>query len=175
MNDANNKKLLRAGDWSEDIAWELYETTTLPPEELCTAVMCVAISDNRVVLACAKRGWGMLGGHIEEGESLEDALRREAHEEGDFIIAQCQPFAVRKITAKTQIPHQRPGKNYPFPVSYIAYYWATTEQPLGVSTGDEIFESGSFKISEVDSLKTPDQLVIEVGWKAFESYSLPLQ
>lgn len=161
------------GNWGKNISWELYETSTLPPAELCTAVMCVAINDNKVVLACSERGWGMLGGHIEDGESLDDALRREALEEGGFNVEQYELFAVRKITAK--VPETaRLGKSYPHPTSYMTYYWVTTSQPLRAPSGEEILESGSFTLNEIDALETPDQSVIKAGWQAYTAHKASL-
>jgi 8-oxo-dGTP pyrophosphatase MutT (NUDIX family) len=161
--------LLGTGNWSDNLHWELYQTTQLPPAELCTAVMCVAIADGKIVLARSTRGWGMLGGHIEDGETLEDALRREALEEGGFTIGHTRLFAVRKITAQKPAPHQQAGKSYPFPTSYIAYYWATTDTPLHVVTGSEILESRSVTLAEVHTLDTPDEPVIVAGWNAHQS------
>ena len=163
-------KRIAVGDWGEHVSWELYEASTLPPAELCTAVMCVAVSDGKVVLACSERGWGMLGGHIEAGETLDAALMREALEEGGFIIDRHQLFAVRKITAKIQAS-KRPGITYPFPTSYMTYYWATTSKPLQAPTGEEILESGSFALDELGALKSADQIVIEAGWEAYSKYS----
>lgn len=167
-----DEKMLAVGDWGENISWELYETSIPPPAELCTAVMCVAIIDEKIVLACSERGWGMLGGHIEEGETLDAALRREASEEGGFSVDQYQLFAVRKITAK--VPGAgRLGKGYPFPTSYMTYYWATTNQPLQTPTGEEVLESDSFALSDIAKLNTPDQPVIEAGWKAYAAHLAP--
>lgn len=162
-----NATLLQVGNWGENVSWELHKTTTPPPKDLCTAVMCVAIFKNKIVLSCSERGWGIVGGHVEDGESLEEALRREALEEGGFVIDEYKLFAVRKITAKVATPHQRPGQTYPFPTSYMAYYWATTSQPLRVPTGEEVIESGEFEIKDIASLDTSDQAVIEAGWRAF--------
>jgi len=165
----SDSRLIMTGNWGENISWELHATTALPPAELCTVVMCVAIANGKIVLACSERGWGMLGGHIEAGESLDDALYREALEEGGFRIERRELFAVRKITAK--VPKTgRAGKDYPFPTSYMAYYWATTNQPLQPPTGEEILESGSFALDEIEALKTPDRPVIEAGWKAYISH-----
>jgi len=171
---AVNNTLIATGDWGKNISWELYETSELPPAELCTAVMCVAIADGKIVLACSERGWGMLGGHIEDGETLDAALRREALEEGGFTIKNYALFAVRKITATVQTS-QRPGKKYPFPVSYMAYYWATTDQPLRPPTGEEILESASFTLNEISRLTTPDQPVIETGWRAYSTADAKLE
>jgi len=47
----------------------------LPPQELVTAAFCLAITEGEeIILARSKRGWGMLGGHAKDGESIEDAL-----------------------------------------------------------------------------------------------------
>jgi 8-oxo-dGTP pyrophosphatase MutT (NUDIX family) len=165
----NSATLIETGHWSENITWELFATSTPPSDALCTAVMGVAIADGKVVLACSERGWGMLGGHIEDAETLHEALVREALEEGGFVVKDHKQFAVRKITALKQVDHGRENKAYPFPTSYIVYYWLTTDQPLLPPTGEEIIESGSFTLAEVAGLKTPDQSVIELGWQACQS------
>lgn len=164
--DEKSKELIISGSWSKNISWKLYRATKLPPAELITAVMCVAIDDTKIVLACSDRGWGMLGGHIEDGETLDEALFREAREEGGFIIEKHDLFAVREITAKVRESF-RPGKDYPFPVSYMPYYWATTNQPLRAPYGEEIIESGSFSLDDIVSLNTPDLPVIRAGWESF--------
>jgi 8-oxo-dGTP pyrophosphatase MutT (NUDIX family) len=160
------ESLIAKGSWSENISWELYKTSNLPPVELCTAVMCVAIAGGRIVLARSQRGWGMLGGHIENGETLDEALFREALEEGGFVIDRYELFAIRKIIARTPEPN-RTGASYPFPTSYIVYYWATTDHPILGTTGEEIVESGSFAPAEVEALKTPDQPIINTGWNEY--------
>jgi len=159
--------LLATGAWSEDITWELYATSVLPPVELCSAVMCVAIRNDSIILTRSERGWGMLGGHIENDETLDEALYREALEEGGFVIDSHHLFAVRKITSTRPIPHQQEGKTYPHPIGYLPYYVATTKQELQSPTGDEIIESNGFAIHEIDLLKTRDQPTIEAGWKAY--------
>jgi 8-oxo-dGTP pyrophosphatase MutT (NUDIX family) len=171
--DKSTHTLFDAGSWSDDITWELYTTSVLPPIELCSAVMCVAISDGKVVLTRSERGWGMLGGHIEAGETLEDALRREALEEGGFTIDTHRLFAVRKITSRRPIPHQQEGRTYPHPIGYLPYYWATTNHDLKHPTGEEIIESSSFDIAEVPLLRTRDQIVIDAGWTAYNTQRQP--
>jgi 8-oxo-dGTP pyrophosphatase MutT (NUDIX family) len=162
--DSSTHTLIERGSWSDDIAWELYATSVLPPAELCSAVMCVAFSDDKVVLARSERGWGMLGGHLEDNETLEDALYREAMEEGGFAIDSYELFAVRKIISRRPIPHQQPGKTYPFPVSYLPYYVATTRSAIIAPSGEEIIESASFTLDDLPSLKTRDLKTIEAGW-----------
>jgi ADP-ribose pyrophosphatase YjhB (NUDIX family) len=156
------------GTWSNKISWELHETVNLPPLELCTAVFCLAITqDHKIVLARPSRGWGLLGGHIEEGETALDALMRESLEEGGFIPEHPQLFAHRKIISSEPIPHQDPAKFYPCPVSYNLFYWATSKKPLAEPTGIEILESGVFTPQEAIALSPSSRSVIELGYGVF--------
>jgi 8-oxo-dGTP pyrophosphatase MutT (NUDIX family) len=164
--------LVEQGSWGDNIKWKLYDSKTLPSTELITAVFCVAIDANdKIVLARSERGWGLLGGHIEDDEELVATLTREAEEEGGFTP--CNPilYAYRKITASRPVPHQNPNKQYPFPISYLAYYWATTKSPISQFTGKEILESASFSIDEIRALNTPDLPIIELGYTSFLNYS----
>lgn len=171
--DKSTHTLLDIGSWSNDVSWELYATSVLPPADLCSAVMCVAIRDNKVILARSERGWGMLGGHIEGDETFEETLYREALEEGGFIIDSHTLFAVRKIISRRPIPHQQEGRTYPYPVSYIPYYVAVTDKELLKPTGEEILENGSFILNDLPALKTRDQRTIEAGWRTLQGSPEP--
>ena len=78
------KKPVEEGTWSDNVSWKLYSSDALPDEKLVTVVFCVAIHNDEIILMRAERGWGMLGGHVEGGESLLEALTREAVEEGGY-------------------------------------------------------------------------------------------
>jgi 8-oxo-dGTP pyrophosphatase MutT (NUDIX family) len=162
------KKIISTGQWGSDATWELYHSMDQPPLALSTAVMCVAIHDGSIILCRNDRGWGVLGGHIEEGESHIDALKREAHEEGGFLIDSHAQFAVRKITNSRplSLPGRRP---YPFPISYMSFYWATTTTPLTTHFGEDILESKAFPLSEITPELTNDYAVILAGWNAFHA------
>lgn len=91
-----------AGTWTwgdESVEWELYGSSTLPKPEDCTAAFCVAITrEDKIVLEREERGWGMIGGHIDDGEDIEQALARECLEEGGFIVKAPVLFGERSGT-----------------------------------------------------------------------------
>ena len=161
-----NAQMVGKGTWSDDIAYELYLTNDLPPLELTSAVMCVAVVGDTVCLARAKRGWGILGGHIEPGESFEETLMRELDEEAGYKPDSFQLFAVRKLLPARPIPHQRKGEFYPYPIGYTVYYKATSQNIPTGHHGDDILESRLFTMEELAAIETGDREVIELAQKS---------
>jgi 8-oxo-dGTP pyrophosphatase MutT (NUDIX family) len=166
------EQLIESGSWGDNTSWEIYLSSMTPSIGLVTAVACVAISNtetNEVVLTRNQRGWEVLAGHIKEGESPLEALSREALEEGGFEISKTVPFGYRKITALKRPGPESRAFNYPFPVSYIAYFLAYTERPLKAVTGEEIIESRAFSVIDrqklVDNgdLNELEQTIINLG------------
>ncbi|HEU4966099.1 MAG TPA: NUDIX hydrolase [Candidatus Saccharimonadales bacterium] len=146
---------LLTGQWDDNQSWQLYRSDELPDIALCTAVYCLAIlpAAEQVVLARNHRGWEMLGGHIEPGETVERALLRECLEEGGFTPEHYRLFGYRKITAKRPVSHnQRVGGFYPFPHGFIPHFIATSDLPLQRPSGLEIVESRVFSFDEVAKL-----------------------
>jgi len=159
--------IVDAGVWRDGgVGWELHSSSILPSPEDCTAAFCVAITRHgKIVLAREERGWGMIGGHIEDHETIEQALVRECLEEGGFIVTSPVLFGYRKIIASQPVAHPTPGKAYPFPVSYIAYYYATTDKELSVPTEREVLEIREFTIEQIITLGIPDCSTIKLGWE----------
>jgi 8-oxo-dGTP pyrophosphatase MutT (NUDIX family) len=157
-----------SGTWEQDVSWELYKSSELPPAELCTAVFCLALHDDGVVLTRTKRGWEMLGGHIETGETVEEALFREAHEEGGFTPEEYQLFGHKKLTAPRPVPSSREGIFYPFPTGYVVYFVAKSSLPLEAPHGDEgeILESRAFTLEEIAELDSDMHDIITIGLEA---------
>ena len=134
------------GDWSKNLSWELYLASELPKDALCSAVCCIAIASvdpPRVVLTRNHRGWELIAGHIEPGETVEEALVRECQEEGGFTPSTYTLLGYRKITAKVPEVNDHHGGFYPI-VSYVPQYVAITSAPIVAPTGEEIVESASF-------------------------------
>lgn len=73
--------------WGEDTRAQFHAHTDIPDRQL-TACMVIALTpEGRVALSRPARGWGILGGHIEGGETPEECIVREAMEEGGVSIA----------------------------------------------------------------------------------------
>jgi 8-oxo-dGTP pyrophosphatase MutT (NUDIX family) len=169
--DASANKIL-TGEWSEDIKWEFYISEHVPTLELCSAVACIAIlklqgEDDKLVLTRNYRGWEMLGGHIEEGEDVETAMRREAYEEGGFEPATIIPFGYRKILATKPVPHDQREGYYPFPVSYVPHSIAISNSALMSPKGEEVFEAKAFSFDKIKSLTLRSESVILAGIQAY--------
>ena len=170
-----NDSTIATGKWGKSFSWEIHLSPEVPPAELCTAVACVAIIDldvGEVVLTRNHRGWEILAGHIEDGESVLEALSREALEEGGFKISHAVPFGYRKITAFNEPATIGREAKYPHPMSYITYFFAYTGSPLQEITGEEILESRTFtpkqrdELTTAGELKETEQLLISLGLKA---------
>ena len=59
----------------------------LPPAQAVTAVFALGVKDGKMVLIDdEERGWDIPGGHVEPGETLDQALRREVREEAGCEI-----------------------------------------------------------------------------------------
>jgi len=162
---------LSSGAWDENVSWEFHVSSHLPAADLCTATFCLALQgDDKIVLTKTKRGWEMPGGHMEPGETLEEALFREAHEEGGYTPQQYKLFGYRKITSKKPIP-TRAGREYPYPVSYIPHFIAKSDLPLEDVHGeeDEVLDSGVFALSELHDLNINEIAIIESGLPFRES------
>ncbi len=70
-------------------------------EEEYTRVVCVCKYKDKYVFSYNKKrdGWEIPGGHIEENESWQDALKREMYEETGATLIEFTPVCVYKITS----------------------------------------------------------------------------
>ena len=151
----NNSEIIATGKWGDTVEWEIHRSNELPPADLCTAVACVALTGvdlDEIVLTRNKRGWEVLAGHIEKDETIEQALIREALEEGGFRISRSIPFGYRKIRATQRAEPGTRQASYPYPITYIPYYVASTDSPIERFNGEEIIDSRTFTLEQYNQL-----------------------
>jgi len=123
--------IVTEGKWGE-VPWQFVVNTQEPSIELCTAVFCIVTYQGKLVLVEHNtRGHEFTGGHVDPNEEISATVAREVREESRAIISKPQFFGYKKVSPKEPIPHRDdPSKYYPFPHSYVPYYFAEATELL---------------------------------------------
>ena len=129
----------------------LVQDSTLPDRSLITAALSLIFDGDRLLLTKINhRGWDFPGGHLEPGESAEEAVRREIYEETAARVKGLRLFAYEKFVIHGPVPSDY---KYPYPISYQVFY-------LGFLDKLEPFkpteEAGGRKLFSPDELKHKD-------------------
>ena len=120
---------------------------TLPDISLITTAFVIAIHKGNILLAHIDgRGWSIPGGHMERGETPEEAARREIFEETGAEVGELQLVGYHHMLCDGE----RPDKYYyPFPESYQVFYTAPLLNPDALqhsleSSGAKLFTPAQF-------------------------------
>lgn len=119
------------GTWGDGHAdWEIHLSNELPDLPM-TAVGGIYFQDEHVLLTHNHRGWDLTGGHIEEGESVEETLRREMLEEGGLHVSEFKLLGHYLIHNHKRSTNASTGELYP-ERGIIPYYLVNTDRPLNL-------------------------------------------
>lgn len=128
-------------------------TDEWPPEANVSAAHCLAFSGDRLVLARhVDRGWTIPGGHVEAGESVIDAMRREALEEAGVSVGTPTLFAVERIE---RLSGPRLSDRYTEPAFQVFFIAPVVGDLTAPSAVEECTESRLF---------TPSEARVAPGW-----------
>jgi len=95
--------------------------------------------------------WGFPAGSVELDESVQDALRREVHEETALTVVKARPFAIySNPTYSTTYPNG--DQIQPYSIGFIVDEWTGTLTP----DGDESLDLRFFSL---DAPPPPEQIV----------------
>lgn len=137
----------------ENIEWlplpnesHVYLSSELPPGEQTTAAFIFLFREDSILLTnLNSRGWDLPGGHIEAGETAFDAMKRELQEETGAIFGYAELIGYEQLIIRAPRPT---NYAYPYPESYLAFYWGRIEGRAEVEANAETSGTGFFTYSE---------------------------
>lgn len=145
---------LLSGDFDGSF-WNFYASDELPPAELITAVSLVAITDldssSCVMTHSTKDGreWEAIAGHVEPGESVVEAVAREAREEAGLVDIQDL-----NLFGLIELHNVNPDTAYP-PLSYIPVYMCRSDQTDFAPEAPDVDTAEVVSLAELNRRGTP--------------------
>jgi 8-oxo-dGTP diphosphatase len=120
--------------------------TTLNPTDISSSFI-FAFKGKEVLLAQVySRGWDIPGGHREHAETPEETVSRELFEECGTHTDLMGPLGHIEIHLEGDTaPNNYP---YPFPISYLMFYWGIVSEIGTPSSSMEVGEPRFFSIHE---------------------------
>ena len=117
-------KYVNWGEAKVKLTWR--PVKKIPPRELITSVHGFCFKDEKLLLVNLNhRGWDFPGGHIEDEETPEECLKREAYEEG-YVTGSCSLLG-HIIVDHNENPEW--NENSPYPkVGYQVFYRMDIDQ-----------------------------------------------
>ncbi len=83
----------------------LYHTNEVPPADVCATAFAFAFIGNRMLMTrLVRRGWDIPGGHIEQGESPEQAAIRETTEETQVLVEPLELIGIQELEVFGPLP-----------------------------------------------------------------------
>ena len=125
----------RIGTGAQIAEHRIVLTHILPPPEQVTAALALAFFGDRFLMTdLVRRGPDIPGGHVETGESPEEAMRREVYEETGARLGAARLVAWEHYHLLGRRPTNYP---YPYPDSYMVFYYAQVLTLDAIAANDE--------------------------------------
>ena len=132
------------------------EETSIPKIELISAVFILAFEESKILAIKNDRGWEIPGGHVEEGETLEESLIREVKEEAGAT------FSYPKLLAIVESDDQEKYKDK------VMLIYTTKNFKLGEFTpSEDAFDREVIEVEEFLKRNKGDIDFTEIITKAF--------
>jgi 8-oxo-dGTP pyrophosphatase MutT (NUDIX family) len=128
-------------DWvKEENTIEVHLADSIPSIEDCASVYAFVFKDGKFLQTELRKGERPIqrldipGGHVDEGETLEQAVIRETFEETGVIVKVRKFVAYKKVTLKGAKPE---NYRYPYPTSYMGFYICDVVEELPFEGNEE--------------------------------------
>lgn len=117
-------------------------TDQQPDQQCITCSFVLAFVGDRLLLTNLNaRGWDIPGGHMEAGETPEEAARRELYEETGARVDELNFLGYEVIRLLGDKPD---GYKYPYPDSYMVFYGARISAMEDYTANEESAGRGLF-------------------------------
>lgn len=121
-----------------------------PSTLTASAIVFATNSNNELALTHHPiRGWQVPGGHIEPGESAEEAVRRELREEAGMIA---EHYAVLGFIRIQAIGDKPKNYSYPYPIRYCQVYRADAVEIEDLQPIADADDRGLFALDSIQRL-----------------------
>ena len=127
-----------------------------PPEQFVTSVRCLVLQKDSVLVLKNRDGIHILpGGRREEGETLEQTVRREVTEETGWIV---ESISLLGFIHLEHLGPKPPGYRFLYPhfLQIVYYAYASKREPDSMLGNDYEEEAIFVPIGELDTLGIPE-------------------